>query len=326
MRFSFLLAVLCCPAWAQETSGPSSQVATAIDRGLSFLTTDALAWKKDHHCVSCHHASLVVWSMREAKARGHAVDEGVLAELTRWVAESGDGKNGGPRPASVPQAANSKAIHFALALGADPAPEAVSQTALKQLLGTVTSDQADGGRWFAWPETRPPIFGASDESLTALAGLALLPAAKSGDSAAKAALDKAARWLVETTSDDDPQSTAMRLVLWRRLDRKPEECQPLVDRILTRQNADGGWSQSPDMASDAWATGQALYALAIDGFTADRPAIARARAFLIRSQRDDGSWPMTSRPVKPGGEGSKSLIPITAAGSAWAVLGLARSR
>ena len=52
----------------------------------------------------------------------------------------------------------------------------------------------------------------------------------------------------------------------------------------------------------------------------------RAHDFLIKTQRDDGSWPMTSRPIKPGGEGSKSLIPITAGGSAWAVMGLARSR
>jgi hypothetical protein len=44
------------------------------------------------------------------------------------------------------------------------------------------------------------------------------------------------------------------------------------------------------------------------------------------TQRDDGSWPMTSRPVKTGGEGCKSLIPITSAGSAWAILGLVRSR
>jgi hypothetical protein len=34
---------------------------------------------------------------------------------------------------------------------------------------------------------------------------------------------------------------------------------------------------------------------------------------------------MRSRPVKPGGKGSTSLIPITGAGSAWAVLGLVRS-
>ena len=79
------------------------------------------------------------------------------------------------------------------------------------------------------------------------------------------------------------------------------------------------------MASDAWATGQALYALACAGIKPDDPAIRRARAFLIKTQRTDGSWPMTSRPIKPGGEGSSSLVPITGAGSAWAVLGLVRS-
>jgi hypothetical protein len=42
----------------------------------------------------------------------------------------------------------------------------------------------------------------------------------------------------------------------------------------------------------------------------------------MKTQRLDGSWPMTSRPTKPGGKGSTSLIPITGGGSAWAVLGL----
>jgi hypothetical protein len=116
----------------------------------------------------------------------------------------------------------------------------------------------------------------------------------------------------------------MRLVLWQRLDRPAKEWQPLVQLIKERQNADGGWSQSKDMASDAWATGQALYALAQAGIKPDDPVIQRARAFLIRTQRLDGSWPMTSRPLKPGDRGCKSLVPITCAGSAWAVLGMVR--
>ena len=81
------------------------------------------------------------------------------------------------------------------------------------------------------------------------------------------------------------------------------------------------------MASDAWATGQALYALAHAGIKPDDPAIDRGHCLSWSStQRDDGSWPMTSRPIKPGDEGAKSLIPITAAGSSWAVMGLVRSR
>ena len=319
------VALLAGAASAQEVRPGPAAVDAAIDRGLAFLKRDALAWKDEHHCVSCHHAALVVWSTREAKSRGHAVDEPFLAELTRWVAESGDGKTGVARPAIRPRALNAKAVWFALALEADPEPDATARGGLRRLLETVKGDQADDGSWSAWPETRPPIFGDSDESMTALATLAVLPAA-AGDHSAQAVRDRAIRWLAATKSDDDPQSVALRLVLWRRLGRPAEEWEPLARRIRERQDADGGWSQAKGMASDAWATGQALYALAHAGRKRDDPVIARARAFLIRTQRDDGSWPMTSRPVKPGGEGSKSLIPITGAGGAWAVLGLVRTR
>jgi squalene-hopene cyclase-like protein len=313
-------------ALAEESAAQPSAVSATIDRGLAFLVKDALAWKNDHNCVSCHHAGLVIWSMREAKQRGHAVDEPVLAELTKWVAESGDGKTGVPRPASVPRALNEKAVSLALALGANPQPDTVSQEGMKLLLTTVKSDQVENGSWSSWPETRQPIFGNSDERTTVLATLALMPAAATGDDSAKAARDKGIQWLAETKTDDDPQSIALRLVLWQRLGRPAAEWEPLVQRIKARQNADGGWSQTKDVVSDAWATGQALYALAHAGIKPDNPAVNRAHAFLVKTQRDDGSWPMTSRPTKPGGEGSKSLIPITGAGSAWAVMGLARSR
>ena len=188
------------------------------------------------------------------------------------------------------------------------------------------ADQEEGGEWTAWPETRPPIFGNSDESMTALATLALLPQAASGDASARSARDRAVRRLAALKTDDDPQSVAMRLVIWRRLGRPAEEFLPLVRRIESRQNSDGGWSQSPGMPSDAWATGQALYALAHAGLKPDDPVVRNAQGFLVKTQRPDGSWPMTSRPTKPGGAGSKSLVPITGAGSAWAVLGLVRSR
>ena len=180
---------------AEGPAGEPSDVRATIDRGLAFLVKDALAWKSEHNCVSCHHASLVIWSMREAKQRGHAVDEPVLAELTKWVAESGDGKTGVPRPAGMPKALNTKAVYFALALAADPQPDAVSQEGMKLFLKTVKSDQTENGSWSSWPETRPPIFGNSDESMTALATLALLPAAASGDDSAKAVRDKGVQWL-----------------------------------------------------------------------------------------------------------------------------------
>jgi len=328
MRLMVAVVVSLVPAVASadEAQPTKATVDTTIDRGLGFLAKDALAWKKEHNCASCHHASLVICSMREAKQLGRAVDESVQAELTKWIAESGDGKFGLARPAAAPKAASPKAIYFALALGTDPKLDAAGQAGLKLLLKTVKAEQTDNGSWSTWPGTRPPLFGNSDESLTALATLALLPAAAAaGDKEAEAARDRGVKWLAETKSDDDPQSVALRLVLWKRLGRPARDWEPLVKAIKDRQNADGGWGQTKDMGSDAWATGQALYALAHAGLKSDEAAIARGQAFLIKTQREDGSWPMTSRPTAPGGKGSTSLIPITGAGAAWAVLGLVRS-
>lgn len=320
------LVVLSRLATAGEPVPQSSNVDSTIARGLAFLAKDALAWKTEHHCASCHHAALVVWSMREAKQRGIAVDEQVLNEMTQWIANSGDGKTGVPRPEGIPKALNEKAVSYALGLESNPAPDAASVEGLKRLLATVQEDQLENGSWASWPETRPPMFGNSDERATIFATLALLPAADGGDETAKAARDKGIDWLIHTKADDDPQAVAMRLVLWRRLGRPVEECEPLVQRIRSRQNDDGGWSQTKEMTSDGWATGQALYALAHAGPGANDSAIQRGQQFLVKSQREDGAWPMSSRPTKPGGAGSTSLIPITGAGSAWAVIGLARSR
>ena len=298
---------------------------SAIDRGTAFLAKDALQWKKDHNCVSCHHAALVGWALREAKLRGHAVDEPVLNEMTKWVAESGSGKTGVPRPEGIPKALNMKAVLFALALNADAQPDEVSQKGLSLLLQTVKEDQNEDGVWHSWPDTRPPIFGHSDETATALATLALLPQAAAKDETAIAARDKGLKWLAEHDTSGDHQAICVRLILSVRAGRPNEESQPLVKRILDSQREDGGWGQIPDMASDGHGTGQALYALSLAGVKPNEPALERGRQFLIKTQREDGGWAMVSRPCPPSNKGANNLIPITGAGSSWAVLGLVRS-
>src|SRR5205085_3245699 len=131
---AIVMAILAGTASAQDAGPKPAEVGAVIDRGLAFLVKDALAWKDKHNCTSCHHAALVIWSMQEAKQRGHAVDEPVLAQLTKWVAESGDGKFSLARPASAPKANSPKAVWFALALGADSKPDASSQKGMKLLL------------------------------------------------------------------------------------------------------------------------------------------------------------------------------------------------
>ena len=97
-----------------------------------------------------------------------------------------------------------------------------------------------------------------------------------------------------------------------------------TEALLSRQHADGGWGQVQDIPSDAYATGQALYFLSLAGVSKDRREVQRGVAFLVASQRPDGSWPMKSR-AQPGEKPFTNPVPITYFGSAWATLGLVRS-
>jgi squalene cyclase len=102
--------------------------------------------------------------------------------------------------------------------------------------------------------------------------------------------------------------------------------------LLAEQRSDGGWSQLPTLGSDAYATGQAMVALAESGVVT--PADARYRRgvrFLLDTQLADGSWFVRSRaiPIQPHFE---SGFPhgkhqfISAAGTGWATMALAAAR
>src|SRR5215510_5193425 len=60
-------------------------VRSVIDRGLTFLTKDNLAWRETKKCYECHHAPFTIWALNEAKKQGYPVDEKALAEFTSWV-------------------------------------------------------------------------------------------------------------------------------------------------------------------------------------------------------------------------------------------------
>src|SRR5258708_39000614 len=96
------------------------------------------------------------------------------------MAEWGDGKTGVPRPAGIPKALNTKAVYFALALQADPAPDATVQDGMKRMLGTIQEDQIENGSRAAWPATPPPVFGPFRDRMTGRAPLAPGPAPAPG--------------------------------------------------------------------------------------------------------------------------------------------------
>src|SRR5262245_25184277 len=133
MRVWLLLALMAASDVALAGDSPTPSDA-ALDRGLAFLAKDALAWKADHNCVSCHHASLVVWAMQEAKQKGRPVDEPVMAEMAKWMAEAGDGRVGLERPKDRPKAFNSKALMFAVGLATVPNPDETVKAGMAKMI------------------------------------------------------------------------------------------------------------------------------------------------------------------------------------------------
>jgi len=69
--------------------------------------------------------------------------------------------------------------------------------------------------------------------------------------------------------------------------------------ILAGQQPDGGWRQHDGLASDAYATGESLYALTkAGGLPPSDPAYQRGTTFLLTTQNADGSWRVASRSPK----------------------------
>jgi squalene-hopene/tetraprenyl-beta-curcumene cyclase len=263
---------------------------------------------------------MMVWAQGDAAKRGFAVDEAGLQEATDFLLADDNRAGIVPNPGEPEREGNPYAllaVYTTLAFregGAEPSSAA--QTVIAKAAAHVLAKQGADGSWTRF-EGRPPIMDLQ-EPATLLAEYTLGPAdATAGDEAARRrALTR--QWLAANSRGENQQALSLRILV-------DHERQASVEELLQRQHPDGGWGQSGDMPSDAYATGQAMYALvARGGLDAAHPAIVAARDFLVATQTADGSWLMASRPPNNGGDvdGAGNLEPITVAGAAWAILGL----
>jgi hypothetical protein len=302
----------------------------AVERGLDFLQRDAAKWRKEKQCATCHHGTMTVWALCEAKSQGYVVAAENLQDTVQWTKErlKDIGKPRDTRPGW--SMVSTPALYLAVMASSVPKQEAISAGELKRIAGHLLRHQEADGSW-AWssapPKNRPPPVFESDEVATLLAFLALasqVPPDQKEKSEARDAREKAAAWLTKTTPSGTTQALALRLLVKVRAGEPAEALRSEMVRFLGLQNKDGGWGQLKGAASDAYATGQALYLLNLAGVNSDRVELLRGVTFLVNTQKEDGSWPMTGR-AHPGATPSKNLVPITYFGSDWATLGLMRS-
>lgn len=274
-------------------------------------------------CVSCHQQFLPMAAIGMARKFPAPVDADAEQQLVRMVRQ-GELKNieADWQALFHPDPSFTKGYElFGCAAEDLPATEYIDSW-----VHHLTVIQGPDGRWFN-NLPRPPI-QSGDVAATALAVHALQRYPLPGRKAEFARrVDRARAWL----GNVKPQNTEARIYQLLGLCWAGEpagKLQPPAKALLAEQRDDGGWAQLPGTKSDAYATGQAIYALRVGaGLESSNPAIERGLRYLLKTQLADGTWHVRRRafPFQPT---MNSGFPhgrdswISAAATSWAVLAL----
>jgi ankyrin repeat protein len=308
------------PVAPRNPAGPGS-ARRAVAAALPLLQRSGQTITRTRNCVSCHQHPLVAMTVGLARKHGFKVDKTIASEERAHILRDMAGR---VRPLLLGTGIDSTLPAQVLAgLAAEDEPASRTTDVLVHYL---VLRQRPDGHWQG-ENNRPPD-DASDFHFTALAvrGLqAYAPKGRSREIAAR--VGRARRWLQGAEPTDTTDRVFQLLGLgWAQADR--ETVARAVTNLLREQRADGGWSQLPTLASDAYATGLALCALHQGGGVAvDHAAYRRGVEFLLRTQLADGSWYVASRSF-PVVEYSKSGFPhgrsqfISAAATCWATMAL----
>jgi ankyrin repeat protein len=275
---------------------PATSTREAVLRSLPLLQKADSIFLRKSGCVSCHNNSLTAMTITTARRNGFPVDEQIAREQrTRIGAYLENWRERALQGVGIPgESGTIGVILFGLAADNYP-PDAATDV----FAHYVKSQQLSDGRWQNLSH-RPPI-ESDDIALTAFSLKVLqvyAPATERANS-----VSRASGWLREAQPHTTQQRALRLLGLgWAGMIANDEIIKKAVSDLIAQQRADGGWAQLPTLASDAYATGQALVALSEAGaISVTHPAFKRGIEFLIRTQCEDGSWYVKSRamPIQP---------------------------
>jgi hypothetical protein len=280
------------PAPAPARAASTREAVTRAMPGLQ--RSDVTFWKKTG-CVSCHNNTLTAETIAAARPRRVAVDETIARAQRQTIARYLEvWRERALQGIGIPGDADTVS-YILLGLAAEAHPPDRATDAMAQYL---IDRQWPDGRWAIFSH-RPPIESSTIE-VTAASLRALRVYGAGRRPRASQAIARAAAWLGKATpqSNEDRAFHVMGLV-WSGASRQAVEA--ASRGLVATQRADGGWAQIATLDSDAYATGQALVALAAAGVRRTDPGWRRGVEYLMNTQLADGSWFVRTRaiPIQP---------------------------
>jgi ankyrin repeat protein len=299
----------------------------AVELALARLQPAGPAFASRTRCISCHHQSLPAVAVTLAASRGARIDRTLASHPTRTTLEvwARSRENLMAGYCSVfGFLGNVTYGLFALAEeGVAPGPETDAVTTCLSGL------QKPDGSWEGG-DTRPPLSGRNPFVYTALAVRGLMVYSPPGRREEIALRVARAREFLRRGVPRDTQEEAFKLLGLVWAGGSQREISAQVTRLIALQHAGTGWSQLPTMGPDAYASGQALFALRVAGTAASTEAYRRGVQYLLRTQLEDGTWYVRSRAIgfqpyfDAGFPHGRDQF-ISAAATAWAVIALSHA-
>jgi ankyrin repeat protein len=272
-----------------ETFTDLPPVRSSLTRAMTLLDAAGPRFFKSNGCISCHNQSIPQIAAAALRPAGIKADtehsKNVMNQFRatqdeRWETDCVRGGSLGI------------AAYGLVGLGAEGEPRSAVTDQVVRCLAEF--QQLDGSWGNDEGGVRPPL-GLKSPTLTALAvrSMQLYPIpGREEDFRERIAR---ARQFLQKTDAQDTQSLTFRILGLKWTGASESGIQSLVKTLSKLQRPDGGWNQNPEMQSDAYATGQALWALHEAGWKATDKGFVRGATYLRRMQKPDGSWYVRSR-------------------------------
>jgi hypothetical protein len=291
------------------------QLANPKERALAYLSREVPAWSVKNKCFSCHNNGDGARALYTAARLGKAVSKKSLTETSEWLTRPeqwdkiGDAAGSGDK--------NLARIQFAAALvDALDAGIIKNRDVLGKAAALVAENQKPDGSWQVDAPGNvgsPATYGPSLATFLARRTLLQADAKKY-----QPVIAKADRWLEQVPVKNVLDAAAVLLALADlSTSAATTQRQHCLDLIRKGESKDGGWGPYVNSAPEPFDTAVVLLSLShYPKESGIKDMLGRGRAFLIKTQQEDGSWPETTRPA--GAQSYAQRISTTA----WATLAL----